>query len=130
MHSIVGKTVVIRRAQNHFFHVQPSMSDVLRGNGTFSPTATPAGALLAPMKEVLEGVAAQHELMKEVVAALQDIERGKHASLSNLLVQLAERQAARDTSHLRSEVPLGFCPSALHLPVLREADYPHLLCRR
>jgi hypothetical protein len=46
-------------------------------------------------QEVLEGMAGQYEKMKELCAALGDSERGKHSSLSVILQDLSERQAAK-----------------------------------
>lgn len=64
--------------------------------------------LLAPLKEVLESMTSGYEVMKEVVAALQDTERGKTASMTVLLQQAQERHAAKpsreDHERLRLEV--------------------------
>ena len=55
-----------------------------------------------------EGLAGQLERMKELAVALQDAERGKHASMSQLLQQVSERRALRpgatDNERLRLEV--------------------------
>jgi len=65
-------------------------------------------ALLGPLKEVLESVTGGYEVMKEVVAALQDTERGKTASMTVLLQELQERQASKpsreEQERLRLEV--------------------------
>ncbi|KAL3142631.1 hypothetical protein ABBQ38_002941 [Trebouxia sp. C0009 RCD-2024] len=74
----------------------------------------PQTALLGPLKEVLESMTGGYEVMKEVVAALQDTERGKTASMTVLLQELQERQAGKPSreeqerlrqegSHLREE---------------------------
>ena len=63
-------------------------------SGAFSPTGSHANSLLLPLKAILEGMAEQHESMKEVVAALQDSERGKHASLASLVAQFQEKHPA------------------------------------
>ena len=59
-------------------------------------------------QDVLEGVAGQHERMKELVAAVVDAERGKGASLSALLAEQDKRAASRplkeDHDRVRSEV--------------------------
>ena len=64
--------------------------------------------LLAPLKEVLESMTSGYEVMKEVVAALQDTERGKTASMTVLLQQAQERHAAKPSreehERLRLEV--------------------------
>ena len=46
-------------------------------SGVFSPTGTTANSLLPVLKTVLTGMAEQHEAMKEIVAALQDSDKGK-----------------------------------------------------
>ncbi len=65
-------------------------------------------ALLGPLKEVLESMTGGYEVMKEVVAALQDAERGKTASMTVLLQELQERQASKpsreEQERLRLEV--------------------------
>ena len=60
----------------------------------FSPTGTTANSLLPVLQQVLNGMAEQHESMKEVVAALQDSDKGKSASLASLLAQHQERNPA------------------------------------
>ena len=68
----------------------------------------PQTALLGPLKEVLESMTGGYEVMKEVVAALQDTERGKTASMTVLLQELQERQASKpsreEQERLRLEV--------------------------
>lgn len=51
--------------------------------------------LLAPLKEVLETMTSGYEVMKELVAALQDTERGKTASMTVLLQHAQERHASK-----------------------------------
>ena len=74
--------------------LQPGGSTEGGRSGAFSPTGSHANSLLLPLKAILEGMAEQHESMKEVVAALQDSERGKHASLASLVAQFQERNPA------------------------------------
>ena len=66
-------------------------------------------------------MAAQHEQMKEVVAALQDSERGKPGSLASLLAQHAERHASKILPHEKSEVVyISHCSvPKKHMGVLR-----------
>jgi len=70
-------------------------------------------ALLGPLKEVLESMTGGYEVMKEVVAALQDTERGKTASMTVLLQELQERQASKpsreEQERLRLEVRHRSC---------------------
>lgn len=65
-------------------------------------------------QDVLEGVAGQHERMKELVAAVVDAERGKGASLSVLLAEQDRRAASRpskeDHDRVRSEVRWNLYP--------------------
>lgn len=72
----------------------------------------PQTALLGPLKEVLESMTGGYEVMKEVVAALQDTERGKTASMTVLLQELQERQAGKpsreEQERLRQEVSLNY----------------------
>lgn len=72
----------------------------------------PQTALLGPLKEVLESMTGGYEVMKEVVAALQDTERGKTASMTVLLQELQERQAGKpsreEQERLRQEVSLSY----------------------
>lgn len=71
--------------------------------GALSPVGSQVNSLLSPLKGILEGMAEQYEAMKEVVAALQDSERGKHASLASLLAQHQERNSA-EVATTKSEV--------------------------
>lgn len=74
----------------------------------------PQTALLGPLKEVLESMTGGYEVMKEVVAALQDTERGKTASMTVLLQELQERQAGKpsreEQERLRQEVSAKWPP--------------------
>lgn len=72
-------------------------------SGVFSPTGTTANSLLPLLKSVLDGMADQHESMKEIVAALHDSDKGKGASLASLLAQHQERGPAELLTH-KSEV--------------------------
>lgn len=83
--------------------------------------------LLAPLKEVLESMTSGYEVMKEVVAALQDTERGKTASMTVLLQQGQERYAAKPSreehERLRLEVSTARQTGVLHLqPVSKSAQ--------
>ncbi|KAK9817257.1 hypothetical protein WJX72_011944 [[Myrmecia] bisecta] len=72
--------------------------------GQVSPTSQPVYALLPPLKDVLEGMAGHYELMKELVAAVQDTERGKQASLNTLLQEVAERHTQRPSREEHEKV--------------------------
>ena len=63
-----------------------------------TPTASSAVLLLPALKRALEGIASQHELMKEMVAAVQDSERGKPSSLQILLQEVQDKNAAQRLS--------------------------------
>lgn len=82
-------------------------------------------ALLGPLKEVLESMTGGYEVMKEVVAALQDTERGKTASMTVLLQELQERQASKpsreEQERLRQEA------AQLREDNVRLRDRVHLL---
>lgn len=64
--------------------------------------------VLPVVRELQEGLAGQLERVKELAVALQDVERGKHASMSQLLQQVSDRRALRpghaDNERLRQEV--------------------------
>ena len=79
----------------------------------FSPTNTPASNVLSPLKAILEGFTRQHEALKELVAAVQDAERGRSASLASLLAQYSEKSPAEVLS-TKTEV----CIIPLPLPSL------------
>lgn len=74
-------------------------------SGVFSPTGTTANSLLPVLERVLNGMGEQHESMKEIVAALQDSDKGKSASLASLLAQNQERNPAELLTS-KSEVAL------------------------
>ena len=82
-------------------------------------------ALLGPLKEVLESMTGGYEVMKEVVAALQDTERGKTASMTVLLQELQERQASKpsreEQERLRLEVRHRSCCQPVCFPGLHRA---------
>lgn len=82
-------------------------------------------ALLGPLKEVLESMTGGYEVMKEVVAALQDTERGKTASMTVLLQELQERQASKPSREEQERLRL----EAVHLrdENVRLRDRVHLL---
>lgn len=65
----------------------------------------PASALLGPLKELQEQLAGPYELLRELVAAVQDADRGKQAHLNSLLQErLALRAQREDGDKLRTEV--------------------------
>ena len=76
-------------------------------SGVFSPTGTTANSLLPVLQRVLNGMAEQHESMKEIVAALQDSDKGKSASLASLLAQHQERNPAELLISKPEVKPLG-----------------------
>jgi hypothetical protein len=82
-------------------------------------------ALLGPLKEVLESMTGGYEVMKEVVAALQDTERGKTASMTVLLQELQERQASKpsreEQERLRLEVRHRSCCQSIRFSGLHIA---------
>ncbi len=82
-------------------------------------------ALLGPLKEVLESMTGGYEVMKEVVAALQDTERGKTASMTVLLQELQERQASKpsreEQERLRLEVRHRSCCQSVCFSELHSA---------
>ncbi|KAK9864695.1 hypothetical protein WJX84_009203 [Apatococcus fuscideae] len=63
--------------------------------------------VLPVVRELQEGLAGQLERVKELAVALQDVERGKQASMSQLLQQVSDRRALRpghaDNERLRQE---------------------------
>ena len=75
-------------------------------------------ALLGPLKEVLESMTGGYEVMKEVVAALQDTERGKTASMTVLLHELQERQASKPSREEQERLRLEVSPCLLLLSAL------------
>lgn len=89
------------------------------------PTQGAQTALLGPLKEVLESMTGGYEVMKEVVAALQDTERGKTASMTVLLHELQERQASKPSREEQERLRL----EAVHLREenVRLRDMVHLL---
>ena len=68
-----------------------------RQGGAVGPTADKASAavLLAPLKELLESATLQHEILREMVAAVKDVEKGKMGPLTAFLQQ---RQQLRPSS--------------------------------
>ncbi|KAK9865469.1 hypothetical protein WJX84_005454 [Apatococcus fuscideae] len=75
--------------------------------GATLPTQQGPSQVLPVLREVQEGLAGQLERVKELTVALQDVERGKHASMSQLVQQVADRRALRpgaaDNERLRQE---------------------------
>ena len=70
--------------------------------------------LMPPLKHLLEGMMGQTELLKQVVAAVQDTERGKHAPMTALLLEeqdraQRQRQPAEDLDRSRTEVGPALC---------------------
>ncbi|CAK0760674.1 hypothetical protein CVIRNUC_002790 [Coccomyxa viridis] len=56
-----------------------------------SVTATAAKVLMPALKELASSLGTQHELVKEMLAAVQDSERGRQSSLTTLLAEVSER---------------------------------------
>ncbi|KAK9806028.1 hypothetical protein WJX73_007033 [Symbiochloris irregularis] len=86
-----------------------STSGTGSGGGISHSTSTSnlAASILPALKDALESCASTHELMKEVVAAVQDAERGKHASLTGLLAELQAKHTARaETEALTHQIAL------------------------
>ena len=84
----------------------------------FSPTNNPACSALVPLKLLLEKFGQQHDALKEIVAALQDAERGRSATLASLLAQYTERSPG-ETLASKSEVgtpPPLFSPGTYPTP--------------
>lgn len=81
--------------------------------------------VLPVVRELQEGLAGQLERVKELAVALQDVERGKLASMSQLLQQVSDRRAMRpghaDNERLRQEV---CCPTLLVLLLKTMAASP------
>ena len=81
--------------------------------------------VLPVVRELQEGLAGQLERVKELAVALQDVERGKHASMSQLLQQVSDRRALRpghaDNERLRQEV---YCHTLLALQLKTMAALP------
>ena len=76
-----------------------------------TPTGASLSTLMPPLKHLLEGMMGQTELLKQVVAAVQDTERGKHAPMTALLLEeqdraQRQRQPAEDLDRSRTEVGL------------------------
>ena len=86
--------------------------------------------LLAPLKEVLESMTSGYEVMKEVVAALQDTERGKTASMAVLLQQAQERQAGKPSreDHERLRLEVGRCCSPYSTLLVQLESFTITLC--
>ena len=90
--------------------------------GATLPTQQGPSQVLPVLREVQEGLAGQLERVKELTVALQDVERGKHASMSQLVQQVADRRALRpgaaDNERLRQEVRSrpGLAPMHVSLP--------------
>lgn len=70
------------------------------------PTAT---ALLPSLKDCLEGMTAQQEMVKQLVAALEDVGRGRASGLTNLLTEFSEHAAGRPSreDHARIKAELA-----------------------
>ena len=71
-----------------------------------SPQGPPVTVLLGPLKEMMERATLQHEVFREMVAALGDIEKGKQGALNAFLQQRANllRPGSEETEKLRTEV--------------------------
>ena len=55
----------------------------------------PLHAVLPALKEALESCAGSYEMMKEVVAAVGDAERGRSTSMAGLLANVQSRQSSK-----------------------------------
>ena len=66
-------------------------------------------AVLPALKEALESCASSFEVMKEVVAAVSDAERGRSTSMAGLLANVQSRQASRLAEQTQQvlTLPLG-----------------------
>ena len=77
-------------------------------SGAPSPTGPALASLLPPLKDMLDSMAGQVDLLKELVSALHDVGRGKPKNLASLLDEVALRAAARpsveEADRLRREV--------------------------
>jgi len=84
-----------------------------RGNSVASlmdkSAAPSATALLPSLKDCLEGMTAQQEMVKQLVSALEDAARGRGAGLTNLLAEFSDRAAGRPSKedHHRLKVELA-----------------------
>lgn len=79
------------------------------GDGSVAgPIGPSLSSLLPPLKDMLDSMAGQVDLLKELVSALHDVERGKPKNLASLLDEVAARAAARPSREeaelLRREV--------------------------
>ncbi len=64
--------------------------------------------LLGPLKEMLESLTLQQEVMREMVAAVGDAERGKQGALNAFLAERHHLRLPREeTDRLRQEVCYG-----------------------
>jgi serine/threonine-protein kinase OSR1/STK39 len=76
------------------------------GSGQVSG-APPVTVLLGPMKEMMERATQQYEGFREVIAALSDMEKGKHGALNAFLQQRQNVRSgggAEEMEKMRSEV--------------------------
>ncbi|BDA42758.1 probable serine/threonine-protein kinase OSR1 at N-terminal half [Coccomyxa sp. Obi] len=75
------------------------------GGKPINPTA--AKILLPALKELMQGMGTQYDLLKEVVAAVQDTERGRQSSINTLLAEVSERSypklSREDADRLKQE---------------------------
>jgi hypothetical protein len=73
--------------------------------GVPSPTGQAVQVLLGPLKEMLESMTLQQEVMREMVAAVGDAERGKQGALNAFLAERHHLRPPREeTDRLRAEV--------------------------
>lgn len=75
------------------------------GSAAPSPTSHSVQVLLAPLKEMLESMTLQQEVMREMVAAVGDAERGKQGALNAFLAERHHLRLPREeTDRLRQEL--------------------------
>lgn len=85
-----------------------SRTSISAGSGVVAagPQGPPVTVLLGPLKEMMERATQQHEVFREMVAALGDVEKGKQGALNAFLQQRANllRPASEEAERLRGEV--------------------------
>ncbi|PSC70697.1 serine threonine-kinase 4-like isoform X1 [Micractinium conductrix] len=75
------------------------------GSAAPSPTSQAVQVLLGPLKEMMESMTLQQEVMREMVAAVSDAERGKQGALNAFLAERHHLRPQRDeTDRLRAEL--------------------------
>lgn len=99
--SFCGLHCVCRRTAS-----QVALSDGKSSSLQASASSVPVvGVLLSPLKELLETATRQQEVMRELVAAVTDADRGKQGALNAFLQQRQQvRPGREDAERLRAEV--------------------------